>query len=406
MEDQKKDQTADEIMQRIRASLGRHSPTTRPSARESPCTAHTTSIPMEKIDFGNINERTKAAENRSLVCNISPGMNRYPAVIRPFARLVGKVILFFGQLITKPQESYNVAAVQVMNALKDSIRVLAERQVVLVKELAALNQKVEELSRLNQKAPENLANNEEKHRNLVAELARIEELVTENVTPSMDDALYIAFEHQFRGTRQEIKDRARVYLPAVTRALGATKGGTVLDLGCGRGEWLELLREQNISASGVDSSRAMVDECRSYSLSAERADVMEYLKAQQRDALAAVTGFHIIEHLPLSVWIRLLDETLRILKPGGVAIFETPNPENVLVGSNTFYFDPTHRNPLPSAVVQFITRERGFDPVEIVPLHPADPENFLTETTPIANKFNYYFYGPRDYAIVAWKKSL
>jgi SAM-dependent methyltransferase len=138
-------------------------------------------------------------------------------------------------------------------------------------------------------------------------------------------------------------------------------------------------------------------------LSVERADVMEYLKAQQGDAFAVVTGFHIIEYLLLNVWIRLLDETLRILKPGGVAIFETPNPKNVLVGNNTFYFDPTHRNPLPSAIVQFIAGERGFDPVEIMQLHPADPENLLTEGT-IASKFNYYFYGPRDYTILGWKK--
>jgi hypothetical protein len=164
MEYQKKDETAEEIMQRIRASLGRNSSITQPSARESALNGHTAPISMEQIDFGKIIERIETTQNRSLVCNISPGMMRYPAIIRPLARLVGKVILFFGQLITKPQESYNVAAVQAMNALKDSIRVIAEQQAVFVKELAALNQRA-------------------------AELERIEKRVAENVKPSMDDAL-------------------------------------------------------------------------------------------------------------------------------------------------------------------------------------------------------------------------
>ena len=404
MENQKKNETADEIMKRIRASLGRHSSIKEPSACEPAATAHVVPIPLELIGLGTINERIKTAENRSLVSNISPSMNRYPAVVRPFAKLVGKVFLFFGQLITKPQEKHNIAVVQVMNALKDSIRVVVEHHAVLVKELTAMREQVEEIAARSRRVTEDLAHFEEVRCGVLKELARIDKAIAQNVMPSMDDALYVAFENKFRGTRQEIKERARVYLPTVERALGTAGRGTVLDVGCGRGEWLELLREQNIPAAGVDSNRLMVEECRSCGLSVERADVTEYLKAQQSAVFAAVTGFHIIEHLPLSVWIELLDESLRILKSGGVAIFETPNPENVLVGSNTFYFDPTHRNPLPSAVVQFIASERGFDPVEIVHLHPADSENLLTESTPVANKFNYYFYGPRDYAIVGWKK--
>jgi SAM-dependent methyltransferase len=392
MEEQKEDQTADEIMQRIRARLGRVSPITQ--AAESTSTVHTAPVTMEQIDFEKINARMETTEKRSLVWNTSPGMTHFPVLIGPFAKLLGKVILLFGQVTTKPQQGYNVAAIQAMHALKDGIRLLAERQAVLRKELSALNQRV----------TESLAYSEKERCSLLKELARIDKLVADNLIPSMDDALYVAFENKFRGTRQEIKNRVRVYLPSVARALSTAGGGTVLDLGCGRGEWLELLREENIPASGVDNNRVMVEECRSRSLLVEQADVMDYLKEQHRNAFAAVTGFHLIEHLPLNIWIRLLDETLRILKPGGVAIFETPNPENVLVGSNTFYFDPTHRNPLPSATLQFIVRERGFDAVEVVQLHPVDSENLLTETSPVANKFNYYFYGPRDYAILAWKK--
>jgi SAM-dependent methyltransferase len=390
IEEKKKDQTANEIMQRIRARLARDFSFRKLSAS----TGQTGASPMEQIDFEAINARMETTEKRSLVSNTSPGMKHFPIIVRPFARLVVRVILFFGRVIARPQEAYNVAAIQAMRALRDGMCSLAERQAILLKELAALNQRV----------TDNIAFSAEQRRDLLKELARVDKLIAENLISSIDDELYVSFENKFRGARQEIKDRARVYLPVVARALSGAGGGTVLDLGCGRGEWLELLREQNVSAYGVDSNRAMVEECRSRSLPVEQADVVQYLKAQKRDAFAAVTGFHLIEHLPLGIWIRLIDQTLRILKPGGVAIFETPNPENILVGSNTFYFDPTHRNPLPSATVQFIASERGFDPVDIVELHPVDPENLLTEATPVASKFNYYFYGPRDYAIMAWKK--
>jgi ubiquinone/menaquinone biosynthesis C-methylase UbiE len=102
--------------------------------------------------------------------------------------------------------------------------------------------------------------------------------------------------------------------------------------------------------------------------------------------------------------IKLLDETVRVMKPGGVAVFETPNPENVLVGSYTFYLDPTHRNPLPSAVIKFLAEARGLCRVEIMNLHP-HLEAFKVEEAglEVAKRFNEYFYGPQDYAMIGWK---
>jgi hypothetical protein len=93
-----------------------------------------------------------------------------------------------------------------------------------------------------------------------------------------------------------------------------------------------------------------------------------------------------------------------VLKPGGAVIFETPNPSNVLVGSHNFYLDPTHRNPLPSAPVKFIAEARGLCRVEIIDLHPY-PESFRVKDggIDIVKRFNEYFYGPQDYAVVGWK---
>jgi O-antigen chain-terminating methyltransferase len=93
---------------------------------------------------------------------------------------------------------------------------------------------------------------------------------------------------------------------------------------------------------------------------------------------------------------------MRVLHPGGVVIFETPNPDNVLVGSNFFYMDPTHHHPLPSQLMEFLLQNRGFHPTEVLNLHPWERGRVECEGE-LAERFNGYFYGPMDYAIVGWK---
>ena len=117
-----------------------------------------------------------------------------------------------------------------------------------------------------------------------------------------------------------------------------------------------------------------------------------------------MTGFHFLEHLPFETVIKVLDETVRVLQPGGAAIFETPNPENVRVGSYTFYLDPTHRNPLPSAIVAYIAEARGLCRVQTMLLHPyAKACRVEEDGLDVAKRFNEYFYGPQDYAVIGWK---
>ena len=217
------------------------------------------------------------------------------------------------------------------------------------------------------------------------------------------DALYVSFEDQFRGSREDIKERLRVYLPTLKQAQLGTDEMPVLDVGCGRGEWLELLKEQSLRAQGIDVNRILVEECQRQGLEVIERDVIVYLRTLPDASLGAVTGFHIIEHLPFEVLVKLMDETVRVLKPGGVAIFETPNPENVLVGSYTFYLDPTHRNPLPSAVVKFMAEARGLCRVEVMPLHALEAYRMEEAGLEITKRFNEYFYGPQDYAIIGWK---
>ncbi|MFI5251116.1 MAG: methyltransferase domain-containing protein [Bacteroidota bacterium] len=220
---------------------------------------------------------------------------------------------------------------------------------------------------------------------------------------AMNEELYLAFENKYRGSRHEIKDRVKIYLPMVRKAGAGSGKQPILDVGCGRGEWLEVLKDEGLVAFGLDLSGAMVEHCRVLGLKAEQGDILAYLTQIKDESLGALTGFHIIEHLPFAVWIKVFDEALRVLKPGGVMIFETPNPENVIVGSNMFYMDPTHRNPLPSEMVKFMAEARGFSNVEILKLHPVDIAQRLSENTETSNRFNDHFYGPQDYAVIAWK---
>jgi O-antigen chain-terminating methyltransferase len=115
-----------------------------------------------------------------------------------------------------------------------------------------------------------------------------------------------------------------------------------------------------------------------------------------------VTCFHVVEHLPLETVLQMLGEALRVLQPGGLAIFETPNPRNVLVGSCNFYYDPTHRNPLPGPVLQFMLEARGFARVEVLDLNPSDAQPVAGDDD-LVRRFNEYFYGPMDYAALGWK---
>jgi O-antigen chain-terminating methyltransferase len=216
------------------------------------------------------------------------------------------------------------------------------------------------------------------------------------------DAFYAAFEDKFRGSREEIIGRLIVYLPLIQEAKVGTPSLPILDLGCGRGEWLELLNASGYTAHGLDINRVMIEQCRVRGLEVAEGDVITYLQSLPDASLGAVTGFHIIEHFPFELLIKLIDETTRVLKPGGLAIFETPNPQNVLVGSNTFYVDPTHRNPLPSSMIKFLVETRGLCRVKVIELHPY-PEQIRITGSDLGERFSDYFYGPQDYAVLGYK---
>lgn len=217
----------------------------------------------------------------------------------------------------------------------------------------------------------------------------------------MVSSFYRSFEDKHRGSRELIKSRLEVYLPFVWPLLQNGQDATdiALDLGCGRGEWLELLTEQGWLAKGVDQDSGMLEACREQNLKADKGDALDYLHAMKDKSAAVITGFHIAEHLQFEKLKTLVEQSFRVLKPGGLLILETPNPENLVVGTTNFYLDPTHERPLPPLLLSFLTEHIGFKRVKTLRLQEAT--GLLdSESLSLVDVFNGV---SPDYAIIAQK---
>lgn len=190
---------------------------------------------------------------------------------------------------------------------------------------------------------------------------------TETVARAHEEHSYFELERRYRGTEEEIRERISQYLPYLDRAKDK---GSMLDLGCGRGEALALLRDHGIAARGVDSSARMVGLCRDRGLEAVEGDVFEALAAVPEGSLGGVVSFHVIEHLPGDSLGRLVHLAWRALAPGGVLILETPNPLSLVVAARNFWLDPTHMRPVHPESLKLFYELAGFDPVERLDLRP------------------------------------
>lgn len=122
-----------------------------------------------------------------------------------------------------------------------------------------------------------------------------------------------------------------------------------------------MLKQEGLVGRGVDLNDVFLAQCRARGLDVVESDALAYLRELPDASLGAITSMHLVEHLPMDVLIKLIDESARVLRPGGVIALETPNPENLLVGSHFFYMDPTHRNPLPPALLHWLVEARGFE---------------------------------------------
>lgn len=216
---------------------------------------------------------------------------------------------------------------------------------------------------------------------------------------AIHEGFYRAFEDKYRGSRESVRSRLRIYLPFVAPLKSIYDAPSAVDLGCGRGEWLELLTSAGFDALGVDLDSGMLAACYENGLRATKEDAITFLEKLADESQTVISGFHIAEHLSFSQLQALVYEALRALKPAGVLILETPNPENFKVASLTFYRDPTHRNPLPPELLSFLPEYYGFGRVKILRLQE-NPE-LLNLATPSLDQV--LGGASPDYAVLAQK---
>jgi len=223
-------------------------------------------------------------------------------------------------------------------------------------------------------------------------------------------AQYLAFEDLHRGSRAEIKERQQAYL-------GEFTGGPILDLGCGRGEFLELCREAGVEARGIDANPGMVEACRTLGLDAEQADALAHLQGLPDGSLGGVFCSHLVEHLEPQALIALVQLAHAKLRPGGVFVAETPNPVCLTVFSGAFYLDLTHQKPIHPQLARFLIEAAGFKEVTVRFVNPYPPEMRLQPLEPAwwmrrieldyldalnANfaRLNDLLWGCQDYAVI------
>ena len=210
----------------------------------------------------------------------------------------------------------------------------------------------------------------------------------------------------FRGGTGEISERVSEYIDLLRRSQ------PVLELGPGRGELLEALRDAGVEAHGVDSEAAMVNACRRRGLSVSQGDALAFLQAAAPSSLGAVVAIHVLEHLGPAAWMKVIDEAARVLRPAGVLVVECPNPETLRVGGSLFWVDPTHRWPVHAQAVEFAARAVGLELVATRFMRPFPADQALARpgqpdaVFDLASRLDAWLSGPRDFVVIARKPAV
>ena len=365
-----------------------------------------------------------------------PGLGR---LIVAAKRLVFKAARFYSTMILTRQADFNRQTVEALNDMVEAHRQALEQSRAVRREVELLIDQLEEAEgRLRQGLEETegrlrqgLEETEglkigldETERGLRRELDEIRQRtvrlgrtlkdgVPAGTAPSapaasaqmgLSESDYVALEDRHRGSTEEIRAKLSIYVDLFSQA-----PGPVLDLGCGRGEFLGLLAEAGIEARGVDLNREMVGEVRAKGLEAETAEGLAHLQGLAEASLGGLFMAQVIEHLDLAQLTALLEEAFRVLAPKGIIVAETINPQSLSTFAGAFYVDPTHIKPVHPQAAKFLWESTGFKEVRIIPANPYPKEAILQlldpgllEAETINENFarlNGLIYAPPDYAV-------
>jgi 2-polyprenyl-3-methyl-5-hydroxy-6-metoxy-1,4-benzoquinol methylase len=234
---------------------------------------------------------------------------------------------------------------------------------------------------------------------------------------TLDAPTYVGFEDRYRGSQRDIRGRMEDYVPIFRSA------SNVLDVGCGRGELLDLLRQQGITARGVDSNDAMVQLCRARGLEVERGDALESLERQGDGSLGGLVAIQVVEHFEPRYLMRFLEAAYHKLAAGAPLVLETINPACWMAFFECYIRDVTHRQALHPDTLRYLVQTSGFTHVDVQFRSPvgdgdrlervadadvlpaADPNRRLASIASVVNahadKLNARLFSSMDYAVVA-----
>jgi len=229
-----------------------------------------------------------------------------------------------------------------------------------------------------------------------------------DVLVPLEDWRYAGFENRYRGSEEEVKKQQRDYVQFF-------KGkGKVLDLGCGRGEFIELLEENGIECEGIDVNDQMISICRDKGFNCNKSDILEKLTSCPDNSLAGIFSSQVIEHLAPSYLRRMIEITYFKIASPGYIVLETINPTSVFALVQIYFLDITHQKPIHPQALKFLLESAGFEDVEIKYSAPLEQEKLqilpgADEITSVQNKnidnLNKLLYSPPNYAAIGCKKN-
>jgi len=317
--------------------------------------------------------RAWAGAERYAVPSVPPG-----AALAIFKRMLLRVL----RIATRSQGTFNAKLLEGARSLDRTVeglrRDLAEAELRLARQNDVLQARVAAVERSGGPAGAPLA-----------------PLSAPNpAAPGITDGLYARFEEEFRGSSEAVRDRQERYVDFFRDA-----PGPVLDCGCGRGEFVALLRRAGVDAEGVEANRVAVAIAERDGLPVAAGDAFERL-ARERARLGGIAGLQFVEHLDPGAVREFLGRAYEALAPGGRLLLETINPDS-LYAMRAYRLDPTHRWPVPAPTLSLLARDAGFVEKEIRFLAPVPPEEALAETGENERKLNRWLFGFQDYALFA-----